>query len=1537
MALAKLLSDLRTLIPGNAKHFSVPLRPSSRTWETRRLRLEPLECRVLLTEFTIIFDGTDIHLSAGSGTGGTYVIGDTLTVQWDSTAGGNTGITEVAATLGDLGQTVQATEEAGIWTATFELTAGNIAKTGFAVSFTASNGTTSSTGSVVVNAAIDTQAPIVTPRNIAIACSGSGGMQSDGSFVLLAGDTVTVTWDNNADGNTDIGSVAADFSVFGGSTVAATDNGNGTWSASYTSTSNTNVWAARLRIPVSVVDTAGNSATAVFTEAPTVTPDDIDVTGATGADGTFIIGNTVTVVWYSPVPEDNIGTVAVDFSDFGATDVITAQRRQDTPCVSWIATYTIQPGDIETSDASAVVSVSSCFPSSSAAVGNLSVDNKGITPTNITISGPARGTNGTFVAGDFVMIAGGVSSTDLDSVVVDLSAFGGGNAVTATTDSNGNWWTYFTIASGSIATSGVSLSVTMRDTDGNQTTTIAEAQSCPAEVPTVKSDDILVVGTPGTPHTFITGETITVVWRQWNIPMTGNSVETVTVDFSAFGATDTVTAQKMNDNPYSSTAAWFATYTIQSGDFETSDASVVVVASNSISTSSASVGNLSIDNKGVTPTNITISGVARGTNGTFVAGDTVTIAGGASSTDLDSVVVDLSPFGGSNAETATVDSNGNWSASFTLVSGSIDTSGVSLSVTMRDVAGNQTTTVSEAQSCPARVPTVISDDIHVFNAPGPNGTFIRGDTVSVMWNMYYDPAACEGVATVTVDFSDFGATEIVSAQRLHDGCWLATYTIQSGDIETSDASVVVVASNSISTSSASVGNLSIDNTSTTTTRFVMGIAPSGTDGSFIVGDMITVSGSTSSTDIGSVRVDLSAFGATELLTPTISGTDWSLSYTILPGTLDTSLSPISVIVRDVAGNESTFVADESPYLSIDNCVPAVTAANITVGADPDADGIYVGGDLVTVAWDNSEATGDKNADISGVAIDFSQFGGGVKAAAYDSNTGKWTAEYTIADGTTVDPGAAVSVVATDDAGYAIAASAFAPTDTSAPAVAVTAPAGHATSGPLAFAVHFSEAVTGFTADDVTVTGTVKGPLVAAVSGSGQDYTVTISGMKAGGTVTVAIAAGVAEDGAGNANLASGVAAVKYGGSTVAVYDPATATCYLRNSNDRGYADTTLDYGPDGSDWIVITGDWNGDGVDTVGLYDPTTSMFYLRNSNDSGVADVTFAYGVARGAHGDTGAAWTPIAGDWNGDGVDTIGLYCQATGTFYLRNTNTAGYADVTFVYGPAGNGWNAIAGDWNGDGDDTIGLYNQVAGVVYLRNTNATGFADVTFGYGPAQNDWAAVAGDWDGDGVDTIGLYSSANANFYLRNTNTAGYADNTFMYGVAGNGWTPIVGAWAAPSIPAAALTTTSAGVASPSAPAVAQSALDSIRCEAVRRWTASGVDAATLAKIEAATITVADLSGSNLAVIDHGTICIDRTAAGYGWFVDATPSSDEEFTASTTGAALHARSSSEAVDHIDLLTVLEQELGQIAGLDDLADCVVNGTIGPSVRSSLLMAM
>ncbi len=193
----------------------------------------------------------------------------------------------------------------------------------------------------------------------------------------------------------------------------------------------------------------------------------------------------------------------------------------------------------------------------------------------------------------------------------------------------------------------------------------------------------------------------------------------------------------------------------------------------------------------------------------------------------------------------------------------------------------------------------------------------------------------------------------------------------------------------------------------------------------------------------------------------------------------------------------------------------------------------------------------------------------------------------------------------------------------------------------------------------------------------------------------------------------------------------------------------------------------GLGLESAGVYSQATGTFFLRNSNSPGSADTAFQFGAG-------GGGFVPLSGDWNGDGVDTIGIYDPATSTFFLRNANSPGGADVFFSFGASGAGYVPLVGDWDGNGTDTAGLYQPSSGAFFLRNSNTPGPADFLFTFGPPNA--TPVVGDWDGSGTSTIGIFVSSTSVWFLRNSNTPGAADITFGYGPAGVGWKPIVGDW-----------------------------------------------------------------------------------------------------------------------------------------------------------------
>lgn len=209
--------------------------------------------------------------------------------------------------------------------------------------------------------------------------------------------------------------------------------------------------------------------------------------------------------------------------------------------------------------------------------------------------------------------------------------------------------------------------------------------------------------------------------------------------------------------------------------------------------------------------------------------------------------------------------------------------------------------------------------------------------------------------------------------------------------------------------------------------------------------------------------------------------------------------------------------------------------------------------------------------------------------------------------------------------------------------------------------------------------------------------------------------------------------------------PSNARWTLRDFAEES---ETFTFGNPGDQRLMC--DWNGDGIDTPGLYRPSSGFIYIRNSNDFGVADLEFFFGIP----GDI-----PICGDWDGDGDDTPGIYRGRQGKFYLRNTNDTGPADVEFYFGLPGD--FPFAGDWNGDGFDTVGLYRPWNSLVLVTNENRTKVADTQAFYGNVGDRF--FVGDWDGDGADSFGIFRPSDSTFYLSNS-LGGVADQVTAFGV-----------------------------------------------------------------------------------------------------------------------------------------------------------------------------
>lgn len=235
--------------------------------------------------------------------------------------------------------------------------------------------------------------------------------------------------------------------------------------------------------------------------------------------------------------------------------------------------------------------------------------------------------------------------------------------------------------------------------------------------------------------------------------------------------------------------------------------------------------------------------------------------------------------------------------------------------------------------------------------------------------------------------------------------------------------------------------------------------------------------------------------------------------------------------------------------------------------------------------------------------------------------------------------------------------------------------------------------------------------------------------------------------------------------------PAPGEVLLVEPNGRwhvrveGQPDRTFWYGVPGD--TPLLGDWNGDGTATPGMFRPSTGYAYLTNQlpahGSVAVADpgLTFFYGIP----GDQ-----VFVGDWDGDGVDSLGI--NRRGRIYLRNTNSTGVAHEDFWFGLPGD--EALGGNTNGSSDGVF-LYRRATGMVYVSShvpAGDVGVVDASFGVGVVGS---VTTGDWNGDGIDTVGLVDGGS--IMLKNSNAPGPPDVTYPWGAPG--WKPVSGVVDAP--------------------------------------------------------------------------------------------------------------------------------------------------------------
>lgn len=247
---------------------------------------------------------------------------------------------------------------------------------------------------------------------------------------------------------------------------------------------------------------------------------------------------------------------------------------------------------------------------------------------------------------------------------------------------------------------------------------------------------------------------------------------------------------------------------------------------------------------------------------------------------------------------------------------------------------------------------------------------------------------------------------------------------------------------------------------------------------------------------------------------------------------------------------------------------------------------------------------------------------------------------------------------------------------------------------------------------------------------------------------------------------------------------------LRNNNGSGMwvVDSNGDFAYEFSDQVrffgqagdqPVAGDWNGTGVVTIGVFRNGTWYLDLNNNGQwDGVAggDGQFSFG----APGDIA-----VVGDWTGDHKSKLGIFrCPPAGTpggcYFVLD------AGAKFTYDPAtalvlyygGIGDLPAISKWSGaDQPDRVGVYRNGLWIVDSNGDGNWEPSDTAFFFGIPGD--IPVAGDWTGNGLKRIGIFRPSKGQWVLDVDGNNAFDATDLIVNFGATGDLPVVGNWTLP--------------------------------------------------------------------------------------------------------------------------------------------------------------
>ncbi|MBE3668648.1 hypothetical protein BOO25_06735, partial [Vibrio navarrensis] len=879
------------------------------------------------------------------------------------------------------------------------------------------------------------------------------GISSDKS-ALKVGETATLTF-TLSESSSDF--TADDITVTGGSLSGFTGSGT-SYTATFTPTANTTSTATINVAANTFTDAVGNHNTAatqlsisVDTQTPTghsVTFGDTLYSNAEKTAASFSFSNAEAGASYS---------YTISSSNGGSSVTGTGTLASASETVSGIDLSNLNDGTLTLS----VIVTDGAGNSASAVTANSRLDT--VVPTGHSV------TFGDTLYSDAEKTAASFSFDNAEegaSYSYTISSSNGGSNVTGTG----------TLASASETLSGIdlsnlndgtlTLSVIVTDSAGNSASAVTASSTLDTAAPSAPSTpDLAASSDTGTSNTDnLTNDTTP------TFTGTGTNGDTVTLISNVDG---TIGSAVVSGGGWSITASSALTV----GD-QTITARATDAAGNTADSASLAI---TLDTSVPKPT---ITTPIEGDDKVNAAEDGDVLIAGSGAEAGNSVTVTIDDGANSLSRTVTADNSGNWTISGSEFDVSSFNNGtLTVTAIQSDAAGNTSSAASTSitldNSAPSAlsITTPIEGDAKV-NAAEDNDVLIAG-------------SGAEAGNSVTVTITDNSNTVTHTVTADNSGNW----TISGSEFDVSsfnNGTLTVTASQrdaAGNTSSTASTTLTLDNA-------LPSIGISSDKSALKVGETATLTFTLSESSSDFTADDITVTGGS-LSGFTGSGTSYTATFT--PTANTTSTATINVAANtftDAAGNHNT--AATQVTIGIDTQTP--TGHSVTFG-----DTLYSNAEktAASFSFSNAEAGANYSYTISSSNGGSNVTGTGTLASASETVSGIDLSN--LNDGTLT-----LSVIVTDSAGNsASAVTASSTLDTAAPTVTISDDTTGTATGDVLYTFTFNESVTGFTADDITVSGGTKGTFTAV---SGTVYTLVVTPTAdSTSNLTVDVAASVATD------------------------------------------------------------------------------------------------------------------------------------------------------------------------------------------------------------------------------------------------------------------------------------------------------------------------------------------------------------------------------------------------------------------------------------------